>query len=147
MGTSRNVWENVECKLKCVNSKRVSNPRRAFRPAFGATGISDDWYRSTMGVIVISLRTPQCARETFGSTWQHLGSPTTRLGVPMISVGVPTSSLEAPGSTSNYYRAVWENEHLHWERCWFAWKWLLLLIVQRFLQLMYSVCILIYVSI
>jgi len=80
----------VECKLRCVNFRRVSDPRRAFRPAFRVTGISDDCYRSTMGVIVIVLGTPRSAGENFGCTWEHLG-------VPAISLGAPTTSLGAPG--------------------------------------------------
>jgi hypothetical protein len=36
----------VECKLRSVNFRRVSDPRRVFRPAFRVTGISDDSYRS-----------------------------------------------------------------------------------------------------
>jgi len=53
--------------------------------------------------------------------------------------------LGAPGGTVNHCRAVWEKQL--WECCWCAWKSYLLLIIQRFLKLMYSVCILIYVSI
>jgi len=48
----------VECKLRSVNFRRVSDPRRAFWPAFGVTGISDDWYESTMGAVVKSLGAP-----------------------------------------------------------------------------------------
>jgi len=66
----RSVWEDVECKLRSINFRRVSDPRRAFCPALGVTGISDDWYRSTMGVIVISLGTRQSAGENFGCTWE-----------------------------------------------------------------------------
>ena len=72
----------MECKLRCINFRRVSDPRRAFRPAIRVTGISDDCYRSTMGVIVIGLGTPRSARENFGCTWEHLGAPTTSLGAP-----------------------------------------------------------------
>jgi len=111
----------VECKLS-VNSRRVSDPRRAFQPAFGVTGISDDWFRSTMGVILISLRTPRSAEENFGCTWKHLGAPatslgavTTSLGAPTTSLGAPTTRLGAPGNASdnpgitlNPSKAVWE---------------------------------------
>ena len=45
----------MECKLRSVNFRRVSDPRRAIRPAFGVTGISDDWYGSSMGAVVKSL--------------------------------------------------------------------------------------------
>jgi len=86
----------VECKLRCINVRRVSDPRRAFRPAFGVTGISDHWYMSTMGVIGISLRTPRSAGENFGCTWEHLGALATRLGVPMTGLGAQMTSLGAP---------------------------------------------------
>jgi len=96
----------VECKLRCVNFRRVSDTRRAFRPAFGVTKISDDWYRSTMGVIATSLGTPWSAGENFGCTWEHLGAlatsqgaPATSLGSPETSLGVPTSSLGAPATS------------------------------------------------
>jgi len=86
----------VECNLRCVNFRRVSDPRRAFQPAFRVTGISDDCYRSTMGVIVIGLGTSRSARENFGCTWEHLGAPATSLGVPATSLGVPVTRLSAP---------------------------------------------------
>jgi len=54
---------------------RVSDPRRAVRPAFGVTGISDDRYRTIVGVIVISLTTPWSARGNCGCTLEHLRGP------------------------------------------------------------------------
>ena len=60
----------MECKLRCVNFRRVSDPSRAVRLASGDTGISDDEYRSTMGVIVISLDTCQSTGENFECTWE-----------------------------------------------------------------------------
>jgi len=36
----------------------------------GGTGISDNWYRSTMGVILISLEACRSAGENFLSTWK-----------------------------------------------------------------------------
>jgi len=48
------VSEEAECKVRSVNFRRESDPRRAFWPAFRVTGISDDWYRCTMGAVVIS---------------------------------------------------------------------------------------------
>ena len=121
----------MECKLRCVNFRRVSDTRREFRPAFTVTGIPDDWYRRAMGVIVICLRTPWSAGENFGCTWEHLGALATSLGAPvtglgasktslgawMSSLGARMTSLGAPGSASNKPRsptnhseAVWENE-------------------------------------
>jgi hypothetical protein len=43
-------------------------------------------------------------------------------------------------------RAVWDKPFLLWERCGCAWNLLLLLILQRFLKLLYSGCIILYVS-
>jgi len=60
----------MECKLRRVNFGRVLDPRRAFQPAFRLTGISDDWYRSTMGVIAISLGARRSAGENVGCTWE-----------------------------------------------------------------------------
>jgi len=81
----------VECKLRSVNFRRVSDPRSAFLPAFRVTGISDDWYRSTMGVIVISL-----------------GAPERTLGAPGSTGDKPGSAEDNPGSTWERQRQVWE---------------------------------------
>jgi len=89
----------VQCKRKCGNFRRVSDPGRAFRLAFRVTAISDDWYNSTMGVIVISLGTLQSTGENFRCTWEHLGAPATSLGAPMTSLGAPATSLGAPRIT------------------------------------------------
>jgi len=48
----------VECKLRSVNLRRVSDHRRAFRPALRVSGISDDWYGSTIRVVVKILGAP-----------------------------------------------------------------------------------------
>jgi len=88
---SRSVREDEECKLRCINCRRVSDPRRGFRPAFRVTGISDDCNRNTMGVSVIGLGTPLSTRENVGCTWEHLR-------VPAIRLGAPITTLEAPGS-------------------------------------------------
>jgi hypothetical protein len=50
-----------------------------------------------MGVIVISLGTPRCARENFRCTWPHLGAPATRLGAPVTSLGAPGITGEQSG--------------------------------------------------
>jgi len=68
LGASRSVWEDVECKLRCINFGRVLEPRRALRPALGVTGISDDWYMSAMRVIVISFGTRQSTGENIECT-------------------------------------------------------------------------------
>jgi len=103
----------VECKLRCDNFRRVSDPRRAFLPALRVTGISDDWYRSTIGVTVIGLGTPPSAGANFrctwehrqqawecrGHSWEHLGAPASSLGAPATSLGAPATSLGAPRIT------------------------------------------------
>jgi len=74
LGASRRVREDVECKLRCVNFRRLSDHRRAFRQAFGVTGISNDWLSCTMAVIVISLRIPGGAGDKSGSADDMPGS-------------------------------------------------------------------------
>jgi len=51
------------CKLRSINFRRVSDPRRAFRQTFGVTGISDDWDGSTMGAVVKRLGAPGTVAE------------------------------------------------------------------------------------
>ena len=96
---SRSVWEDVESKLRCINIRRVSDHRSAFRPGFRVTGISDYWYRNAMGVIVESLRTPRSARENFGCPWEHLGVPARTLGALTTTLGAPTTTLGAPATS------------------------------------------------
>jgi len=93
---SGSVWEDVECKLRSIDFRRVLDPRRAFWPPFAVTGISADRYRNTRGVIVISLRTSQSTGENFECTWEYLGVPATCLGAPPTSLGSPTASLGSP---------------------------------------------------
>jgi hypothetical protein len=83
----------VECKLRCVNFRTVSDGGRVVRPALGVTEISDDWYRSTMRVIVISLGIPRSAGESFRYTWEHVGAPATRLGVPATRLRKPSLGM------------------------------------------------------
>jgi hypothetical protein len=86
----------VECKLRCVNFRSVSDPGRAVWPAFRLTEISDDWYSKTMGVIVMILGTPRSAGENFGCAWEHLVAPATRLEAPATCLGAPMTSLGPP---------------------------------------------------
>jgi len=89
----------VECKLRCVNLRRVSDRRRAFWPAFRGTAITDDWSRSTMGVIVIGFGTPRSTGQNIECTLQHLGAPATIVGAPTSNLRVPMTSLRAPRIT------------------------------------------------
>jgi len=99
LGASRSVWEDVECKLRCVNFRRESDPRRAFRLAFRVTEISDDCCTSTMGVIVRSLGTAWSARENIRCTWEHQGVQATSLGAPMTNLGAPMTRMGAPATS------------------------------------------------
>jgi len=121
----------VECKLRCVNFRGVSDPRRAFMLAFRVTEICDDCYRCTMGVSLIGLETPWSARENFGCTWEHLGGLETSVEVPTTNQRAPGSARDKPGSagaksgstggrswsTSNHSSAVREKQHLPWQCC------------------------------
>jgi len=70
-------------------------------------------------------------------------SPRQRVALHSRALG---SAGDMSGSAPNHSRAVWDKQHLLWERCrWASNSWLRL-IVQRFLKLMYSGCIVIYVS-
>jgi hypothetical protein len=48
-----------------------------------------------MGVIMMSLRSPQSAGENIECTWVRLGAATRSLGAPTTSLGAATSSLGA----------------------------------------------------
>jgi len=89
----------VECKLRCVNFRRVSDCRRASWPPFGVTEISDNWYRSTMGVIVTSLGTPWSAGDSIGCTSEHLGTPATSLEALATSLEAPETSMGASATS------------------------------------------------
>jgi hypothetical protein len=100
----------VECKLRCVNFRRVLDSRRAFRPAFRVPGISDDCYRSDCDrfgntserrrELCVHLGAPGSTGNKSGSAddkpegtwerrlqaWEHLEGPATSLGAPRITV-------------------------------------------------------------
>ena len=56
-----------------------------------------------MGVIVISLGTPQSAGENFGCTWEHLGVPTTSLGAQATSWGAPRITVQQSGKKNLFF--------------------------------------------
>ena len=100
----------MECKLQWVNFRKVSDPRRAFQPDFKVTGVSDNWYISTLGVIVIGLGTPRSAAENIECTLKYLVAPATGRGALATSLGASGTAINKPGSTSDYYRPVWESD-------------------------------------
>ena len=76
-GVSERMWSvNLEASISGEYqtlggySGRPSLGLESLTTSTGVTGISDDWYRSTMGVIVISLGARRSARENFGCTWE-----------------------------------------------------------------------------
>jgi len=137
----------MEWRLGCINFRGVSDPWRAFLPAFRLTEITDHWYSSTVGVIVTGLETPQSTGENFGCAGKHLGAPETSLGVPESAGDKCESAGNMSGSTSNHSSAVWEIQHHLWEHCWCTWKSQLRLIVRQLLKLIYLGCIVSYVCI
>jgi hypothetical protein len=84
----------VESKLICISTRRVSDHRRAFQPAFRITRISEDLYRSTIGVCVISLGTPQSDGEKSVCTCEYLAVLTTFLAVLATNLGEPAITVE-----------------------------------------------------
>jgi len=72
----------VGCKLRGVNFRGVSGPRRAFWQAFRVTEVSGDRNSNMMGPIVIGFGTRQIAGGYFGCTVEHLGAPVSSLGAP-----------------------------------------------------------------
>jgi hypothetical protein len=52
---SKSISEDVKCKRRCINLRKVSDHRRAFWPAFGVSRISEVLYMSTMGAGMIML--------------------------------------------------------------------------------------------
>jgi hypothetical protein len=68
---SRSFPEDVECTLRRMSFRRVSHRKSTFRQAVKVTGIPDDWYQSTMKVIVKSSGTGRSACDSPGSISNH----------------------------------------------------------------------------
>jgi len=116
--------------------------------------------RSNWDIRWLLLKYHESDCDKFGNTLVHQREPEVHQGAPGSAGNRPGSTDDKPGSTddkhgspadksgntSNRSRAVWETQLPLCERCWCTWKSYLLLIVQRFLKLMYLECILIYVS-
>jgi hypothetical protein len=79
---------------------------RALWPAFEVTEISDDYYRSTMGVYVTTLGTPRSARENSGCTTELLGLPATSLGVLAITLEAPRITVVQFGKNRFFENAA-----------------------------------------
>jgi len=70
-GVSERIWSvNLEASIA-----GESDCKSAFLPAFGVTQIPNEWYRWTMGVIVITLGTSRSAGENFEHTPGSVAEP------------------------------------------------------------------------
>jgi len=77
-GVSERMWSvNLDASIS-----GVSDPRRAFLPAFRVTGSADDKPGSTW-------ERRRQAWERRRQAWEHLGAPATNLGAPVTCLGVP----------------------------------------------------------
>ena len=115
----------MECKFRCINFRRVSEPRRALLPAFRVTGGADDKPGSTWER---QRQSWECRRQV----WEHLRAPTTQLGAPVTSLVAPRITVTQSGKQKFFFgnAAGGPGNHSYY------------LSFNDF----YSVCILIYVS-
>jgi hypothetical protein len=86
----------VEYQLREVNIRIVTDARRAFQPAFRATGISDNMNSHSTEVIVISFGMPCNAAKNFVFIWENLGALATYLGALMTSLGAQMTRMGVP---------------------------------------------------
>jgi len=68
----------------------------------GVTGISHDWYRSTMGVIVILLGACRSTREIFGCSWECRRT----------HAGITNTPWDNPGLL---WRFIWRTAEVIWD--------------------------------
>jgi len=113
-GVSERMWSvNLEASISGEYqtlggySGRPSEELGSLTTGTGVTGISDDWYRSTMGVIVISLGAGQSAGENFGCTWECRRTNT----------GITNTLWEVPGFLWIDIRrtacVIWDSSDVH----------------------------------
>ena len=86
LGASRSVWEDVECKYRCVNFRRVSDPRRAFLLACKET-------RSVCNKLGSVDNKPGNTWERWRQTWGRRQQVWEHLESQQRSPGKITSSL------------------------------------------------------
>ena len=95
----------MECKHRCVNFRRVSDPGRAFLPTIRVTGSTGDKPGSADDK-------PGSADDKPGSTDDKPGSADDK---PGSADDKPGSADDKPGSTRARRRHVWE--HLESQSC------------------------------
>jgi hypothetical protein len=104
---SRSVWEDVQCKLRRVNFRRVLNPRRVFRQASRVTWICDDRYRSNWDLWCLIQEYDESACDKFGSRSECQREPWVHLGV----------SPNLHGNHTQTPTGAWVHMDIHLEGC------------------------------
>jgi len=85
---SRSVREDVECKPRCVNFRRVSDPRTGLLPAFRVTGTADDKPGSTSERWRQTWEHQRHVWEHLQSQWSSLGKTTSSLGMLLVRLEI-----------------------------------------------------------
>ena len=116
VGFQPNTWPEAVVRncclhyLRCMNVCRELDLKREIRLVFEVTGISDDWYMSTRGVIITWYGTPWstrgdigCTREHWHHAWEHLRAPRIT-GKQFAENDIVVANLSSgPGYHSNYW--------------------------------------------
>ena len=137
LGASGSIWELSDQNARVVKSQSILDWHPGLQVHLEALGSVGDNSGS--------------ADHKPGSIWElqrqvlELRCPS--MGPPGSAGNKSESSDLNPGSMSNDCRALREQHYLHWEHCWCVRKLSLLLIVEQFFKLMYSVWVFIYLSI
>jgi hypothetical protein len=97
----------VECKLRSINFRRVSDPRRVFRQALRVTGISDDRNRSNWDLWWL-------IQEYVGSDCDNFGSTSEGQIELLVHLGVSPNQL---GNHKQTLRCAWLLMDIHSEGC------------------------------
>jgi hypothetical protein len=92
----------VECKLRCVNFRRVSDTRRAFLPGFRVTGSAGDKPGSADDKPGSAWEHRRQTEEHRRHVWEHLESQLSSLGKPS-SLGTLLVRLEIKATVFSLY--------------------------------------------
>ena len=100
----------MECKLRCINFRRVSDPRRAFLPAFRVTGSANDkpgsaWERQRQ-----TWERRRHVWEHLESQWSSLGKTTSSLGTLLVRLEIIATTYRSTISKTHVFSL---NSHLY----------------------------------
>jgi len=101
---SKRVWEDVECKLRCINRRRVWDPRRAFLPAFRVNGSTGDKVGSPIDK---PGSTCECRRQTWERLEVRHGRCGSNGGLPRLKANCQNSWQSSATHTRLVYIDVW----------------------------------------